>query len=74
MRIDIATLKKIEIEFGNFDISQVWGGSNDVYLRFGYWSRVDVEKLQEIVGNGIKVVEDDDYDDDCGYQFMYRLK
>lgn len=74
MRIDIATLKKIEIEFGNFDISQVWGGSNDVYLRFGYWSRVDVQKLQEIVGNGIKVVEDDDYDDDCGYQFMYRLK
>ena len=74
MRIDIATLKKIEIEFGNFDISQMWGGSNDVYLRFGYWSRVDVQKLQEIVGNGIKVVEDDDYDDDCGYQFMYRLK
>ena len=74
MRIDIATLKKIESEFGQFDISQVWGGSNDVYLRFGYWSRVDVEKLQEIVGNGIKVVEDDDYDDDCVYQFMYRLK
>jgi hypothetical protein len=74
MRIDIATLKKIESEFGNFDISQVWGGSNDVYLRFGYWGRVDVEKLQEIVGNGVKVVEDDDYDDDCGYQFMYRLK
>ena len=74
MRIDIATLKKIETEFGNFDISQVWGGSNDVYLRFGYWSRVDVQKLQEIVGNGIKVVEDDDWDDDCGYQFMYRLK
>jgi hypothetical protein len=74
MRIDIATLKKIESELGNFDISQVWGGSNDVYLRFGYWGRVDVEKLQEIVGNGVKVVEDDDYDDDCGYQFMYRLK
>lgn len=74
MRVDIATLKKIEIEFGNFDISQVWGGSNDVYLRFGYWSRVDIEKLQEIVGSGVKVIEDDDWDDDCGYQFMYRLK
>lgn len=74
MRIDIETLKKIETEFGNFDISQVWGGSNDVYLRFGYWSSVDVQKLQEIVGNGVKVVEDDDWDDDCGYQFMYRLK
>ena len=74
MRIDIETLKKIENEFGSFDISQVWGGTNDVYLRFGYWFRVDVSKLQEIVGLGIKVVEDDDYDEDCGYQFMYRLK
>lgn len=74
MRIDIATLKKIESEFGEFDISQVWGGSNDVYLRFGYWNSVDVNKLQEIVGNGVKVVEDEDWDDDCGYQFMYRLK
>jgi hypothetical protein len=74
MRIDIETLKKIENEFGSFDISQVWGGTNDVCLRFGYWFRVDVAKLQEIVGLGIKVVEDDDYDDDCGYQFMYRLK
>ena len=74
MRIDIATLKKIESEFGEFDISQVWGGSNDVYLRFGYWNSVDINKLQEIVGNGVKVVEDEDWDDDCGYQFMYRLK
>lgn len=72
--IDIKTLKEIEIEFGNFDIKQVWGGTNDMYLRFGYWSRVDVNKLQEIIGNGIRVVEDDDYDDDCGYQYMYRLK
>lgn len=72
--IDIKTLKEIEAEFGNFDIKQVWGGTNDMYLRFGYWSRVDVNKLQEIIGNGIRVVEDDDYDDDCGYQYMYRLK
>lgn len=74
MRIDIATLKKIENEFGDFDISQVWGGSNDVYLRFGYWRNVDVKKLQEIIGAGVKVIEDDDWDSDCGYQFMYRLK
>jgi len=74
MRIDIATLKEIENVFGEFDISQVWGGSNDVYLRFGYWNSVDINKLQEIVGSGVKVIEDEDWDDDCGYQFMYRLK
>jgi hypothetical protein len=50
------------------------GGSNDIYLRFGYWQRVNVQKLQEIIGQSIKVVEDDDYDDDCGNLFMYRLK
>mgnify|MGYP007038835905 CR=1 FL=1 len=72
--LDISTLKKIESEFGSFDIKQVMGGTNDVYLRFGYWSRVNVSKLQEIIGSGINVVEDDDYDDDCGDLFMYRLK
>jgi hypothetical protein len=72
--IDIKTLKEIETEFGSFDIKQVWGGTNDMYLRFGYWRRVDLNKLQEIIGSGIRVVEDDDYDDDCGDLFMYRLK
>ncbi len=73
MRLTIETLKKIETEFGEFDISQVIGGSNDVYLRFGYWDRVDAKKLQEVVGHSVKVLEDDDYDDDCGYRFMYRI-
>jgi len=72
--LSISTLKEIELEFGDFDIKQVWGGSNDVFLRFGYWNRVDLNKLQSIIGDGIRVVEDDDYDEDCGYQFMYRLK
>jgi hypothetical protein len=74
MRLYLETIKKIEAEFGEFDISQVMGGSNDVYLRFGYWDRVDVQKLQNIVGGGITIVEDDDYDDDCGYRFSYKLK
>jgi hypothetical protein len=72
--LDISTLKKIELEFGDFDIKQVWGGSNDVYFRFGYWRQVDVNKLNELLRNLNEVVEDCDYDDDCGYQFMYRLK
>ena len=73
MRISIETLKKIEAEFGEFDISQVYGGSNDVYLRFGYWDRINIEKLQEILGSSIVIEEEDDYDDDCGYKFMYTL-
>jgi hypothetical protein len=71
--IDFETLEKIKNEFGTFQVGQVIGGSNDVYLRFGYWNRVDVQKLQEMVGNGNIVREDDDYDDDCGYLFSYKI-
>lgn len=74
MRLYLETLKKIEAEFGDFDISQIIGGSKDVYLRFGYWEPVDTGKLQQIIGDGINVVEDMDYDDDCGNLFMYRLQ
>ena len=73
-KLNITVLKKIEEEFGNFEIGQTFGGGNPVYLRFGYWNRVDAEKLQGILGNSAKVVEDDYYDDDCGYQFSYKLK
>lgn len=70
-RIDIDVLKKIEEVFGYFDIDQAFG-SNEVYLRFEYWDRVDVNKLQEIVGQSVE--EKADYDDDCGYKFCYSLK
>lgn len=72
--LSITKLKEIENEFGNFEIKQVMGGSNDVYLRFGYWRRVDPIKLQSIIGAGIRVVEDDLDDDDCGTLWSYKLK
>ena len=74
MRLSIETLKNIETELGSFDVSQVMGGSNDVYLRFGYWRRIYPIKLQSIVGAGIQVVEDDLDDDDCGTLWSYKLK
>jgi hypothetical protein len=74
MRIDADTLVLIRSEFGEYDLSQVCGGSNDVYLRFGYWRKVNLQKLQDIIGGGVNVVEDDDYDDDCGWLYSYRLK
>ena len=72
----LSSKKVVEIaaEFGEFEIGQVMGGSNSVYLRFGYWRRVDVVKLQEMLGLGFKVVEDDDFDDDCGWLYSYKLK
>lgn len=73
-KISIKTLKEVENQFGDFEIGQVMGGGNDVYLRFGYWKRVDVVKLQEVIGNQANVVEDDLDDDDCGTLYSYKLK
>ena len=73
MKLGIETLKKIEAEFGEFDISQVLGGSNDMYFRFGYWNQINEGKLQEIIGTSIVIEEDSDYDDDCGNRYMYRM-
>ena len=70
-RIDINQLKKVEEVLGSFDMDQTMG-SNSVYLRFGYWRRVDLNKLQEILGKN--VVEQDIYDDDCGWLYSYHLK
>ena len=72
----LSSKKVVEIaaEFGEFEIGQVMGGSNSVYLRFGYWRRVNLEKLQAMLGGGFTVVEDDDYDDDCGWLYSYKLK
>ena len=73
-KIDFKTLSKIEKEFGSFEIGQVHGGGNPIYLRFGYWNRVDVVKLQEILDYRSNVIEEDYFDDDCGWQYSYVLK
>ena len=73
-KINFNQLVQIKEQLGDFEIGQVMGGGNDVYLRFGYWGQIDTVRLQEILGNSAKVVEDDDYDDDCGWRYSYKLK
>jgi hypothetical protein len=73
MRIDSDTLVLIRTEIGEFDLSQVCGGSNALYLRFGYWSRINAGKLQDLIGSQAVVVEDDIDDDDCGTLYSYKL-
>ena len=73
MRIDSRTLSLIHHEFGSFDVSQVCGGSNAMYLRFGYWRRINAGKLQDLIGSQTEVVEDDIDDDDCGTLYSYKL-
>lgn len=73
-KIEFKTLEKINNEIGEFEIGQTFGGGNPVYFRFGYWKQVDVNKLNEILGHLNEVVEDKDFDDDCGWQYSYKLK
>ena len=57
-----------------FVIDQVWGGSDDPFIRFGYWYRVDLDTLQSIVGNEYTVEENDDWgDEDTLTRWMYKL-
>ena len=72
-KIDFKTLEKINNEIGEFEIGQTYGGGNPVYLRFGYWKQVDLNKLNEILGHLNSVKEDEDYDDDCGWQYSYKF-
>jgi hypothetical protein len=72
-KVSIKTLKEIENQLGEFEVGQVFGIGGDVYLKFGYWKQVNLELLQKILGDGVKVDEDMDYDDDCGEQYSYKL-
>ena len=73
MKIDILKLKEVEKAFGQFEIGRIMGNGNHNYFRFGYWNGVDLGVLKEIMGPSIVVVEDDIYDDDCGWKYSYTL-
>jgi hypothetical protein len=72
-KINFETLTKINETFGEFDIGQTFGGGNPVYLRFGYWKKVDIDKLNNILAPINRVEEESIYDDDCGEQFNYKF-
>jgi hypothetical protein len=42
-------------------------GDGPRYLRYGYWNRVYLKNAEVMA----LLTEQDDYDDDCGYLFMY---
>jgi hypothetical protein len=73
MNISPLLREQIQAEFGQYNVDNVVG-TNQMFLRFGYWKRVDVNKLQSIIGDTIIVVEDNLDDDDCGTLFSYKFK
>ena len=73
MNISPLLHEQIQAEFGKYNLDNVVG-TTQMFLRFGYWQRVDVNKLQSILGDTISVIEDNLDDDDCGTLFSYKLK
>jgi nicotinic acid mononucleotide adenylyltransferase len=73
MKIHIEILKKIEEEFGQFEIGRIIGNDNHNYLKFGYWKPVDESKLSQILGSQLVVSVAEDYDEDCGWIYSYTL-
>ena len=73
MNISPLLHEQIQTEFGEYKVDNVVG-TTQMFLRFGYWKRVNVNKLQSIIGDTITVVEDNLDDDDCGTLFSYKLK
>ena len=74
MNLDINILTAIRNEFGEFQITKPLYGSDTIALRFGYWRRVNLPILQELLSTaGVEVVEHDIDDDDCGTLYSYHL-
>ena len=73
MNISPLLHEQLRVEFGDYKVDNVVG-TNQMFLRFGYWKRVDVNKLQSILGDTISVTEDNLDDDDCGTLFSYKFK
>jgi hypothetical protein len=70
MNISADTLALIRSEIGDFTISQVGGR---ITLRFGFWKRVNLYQLQDILGSQAVVFEDDYDDGECLIRWSYKL-
>jgi len=73
MYFSLEVIEKLESEFGSFVVDRVMGSSNDNFLRFGGWSRVNQSKLQEVVGDEAVIVEQELDDDERGILYSYKF-
>jgi len=77
MKISIETLNNIEKDLGSFEVGVGHSCLEEILtLRFGYWRKVDIEKLQSYLPNHIDVFENIvDEDEECGgelYNYMVK--
>ena len=75
----IEALSSYELSIGatNNNGTRINGKYSGMFLRFGYWKRVETSMIQETLdkyyGNYFEVVEVEWEDDDSGWLYSYRL-
>ena len=86
MRIDYNILKTIEEWYGSDDfevgsdvtldlLSDVKSVEPHMTIRFGYWSQIQFEELQQLLPFRYEVIENEvDDDSDCGLLYNYLIK
>ena len=85
-RISFKQLEKIKEFYGSDDFEVGHGGEvkdgrgdykfaeTHFTLRFGYWGSIDTEGLEKALGGRVKVELDfEDFDDDCGWLYSYKI-
>ena len=74
MRIKFDVLKEIQDKLGDFEVGSSFE-ANTITLRFGYWRKIDLILLNDIMPNHIQPVENEvDDDDDTGMLFNYIIR
>ncbi len=85
-RISFKQLEKIKEFYGSSDFEVGHGGEvkdgrgdhqfaeTHLTLRFGYWGSIDTEGLEKALGGRFKVeLNFEDFDDDCGWLYSYKI-
>ena len=85
-RISFEQLEKIKEFYGSSDFEVGHGGEvkdgrgdykfaeTHLTLRFGYWSSIDIKGLEKALDGRFKVELDfEDFDDDCGWLYSYKI-
>ena len=85
-RISFKQLEKIKEFYGSSDFEVGHGGEvkdgrgdhqfaeTHLTLRFGYWGSIDTEGLEKALGGRFKVELDfENFDDDCGWLYSYKI-
>ena len=74
MRIGYKKFKEIKKWYGSSDF-EIGYDSDGLTLRFGYWNKINVEELSDILPGYFTLTENlVDDDEDCGELYNYTIK